>query len=105
MSWTWRVDVTAADQCMFGLKTWGTDGKSWESAQMRRTTSSSATIGVARRTCGSVPGGLVQGDLHGFDEGAAQQGVPRRKCLLKENSSTMWRKLLRILPTPLVGGS
>ena len=28
-------------------------------AQMRRTTSSSATIGVARRTCGSVPGGLV----------------------------------------------
>ena len=26
------VDVTAADQCMFGLKTWGMDGKSWEPA-------------------------------------------------------------------------
>ncbi len=39
-------------------------------AQMRRTTSSSATFGVARRTCGSVPGGLVQGDLHRPHEGA-----------------------------------
>ena len=92
------VEVTAADQCMFGLKTWSMDGKSWEpamkktkfcvkqprdpvrvDAQMRRTTSSSATIGVARRTCGSVPGGLVQGDLHRPHEGAAQQGVPREE--------------------------
>ena len=24
------VDVIAADQCMFRLKTWGMDGKSWE---------------------------------------------------------------------------
>ena len=29
------VDVTAADQCMFGLKTWGMDGKSWESAMKK----------------------------------------------------------------------
>ena len=74
------VDVTAADQCMFGLKTWGLDGKSWEPAMKKtRFMSSSATIGVARRTCGSVPGGLVQGDLHGPHERAAQQGVPREE--------------------------
>ena len=29
------VDVTAADQCMFGLKTWGMDGKSWEAAMKK----------------------------------------------------------------------
>ena len=29
------VDVTAADQCMFGLKTWGMDGKSWEPAMKK----------------------------------------------------------------------
>ena len=53
------LDVTAADQCMFGLKT--------------------ATIGVARPTCGSVPVGLAQGDLYWPHEGAAQQGVPREE--------------------------
>ena len=90
------VDVTAADQCMFGLKTWGMDGKSSEPAMKQtrfisnspeilseltrkcdETTSSSITIGVAHRKSGSVPGGVVQGDLHGPHEGAAQQGVPR----------------------------
>ena len=29
------VEVTAADQCMFGLKTWGMDGKSWEPAMKK----------------------------------------------------------------------
>ena len=48
-------------------------------AQVRRTTSSSATIVVERKTCGSVPGGLVQGDLHGPHEGDAHQGVPREE--------------------------
>ena len=29
------VDVTAAYQCMFGLETWGVDGKSWEPAMKK----------------------------------------------------------------------
>ena len=29
------VDVTAVDQCMLGLKTWGVDGKSWEPAMQK----------------------------------------------------------------------
>ena len=33
MSWTLGVDVTAADEC--GLKTWGMDGKSWESTMKK----------------------------------------------------------------------
>ena len=49
------VDVTAADQCMFGLKTRGMDGKSWESA-MKKT--------------GRIAQAL---------EGAPQQGVPREE--------------------------
>ena len=33
-----------------------------------------------RAQAGSVPGGLVQGDLHGPHEGSAQQGVPHEEC-------------------------
>ena len=90
------VDVTA-DQCMFGLKTWGMDGKSWEPA-MKKTSFMSNSPEILSEltrkcderhrhqqqlgrapTCGSVPGGLVQGDLHRPHEGAAQQGVPREE--------------------------
>ena len=47
------VEVTAADQCMFGLKTWGMDGKSWESA-MKKTrfmSNSSEILSELTRKC------------------------------------------------------
>ena len=92
------VDVTAADQCMFGLKTWGMDGKSWEPA-MKKTrfmSNSPEILSELTRQCDGrhrhqqlllsrarpaarYPEGFVQGDLHRPHEGAAQQGVPREE--------------------------
>ena len=91
------VDVTAADQCVFGLKTWSMDGKSWKPAMKTRFMSNSPEIlseltrkcdeehrhqqllGSARPTCGSVPEGLCRAICMGL-----MKGLRNKECHVKK---------------------